>query len=190
MLIFIDSEGEPVQEFSAIYVSADGTNVLDVFHRYVQYPYPNYDYDSFSRRYIHGLDCDFLFQHGLPTEGDLVTTFLEWLEHHPYTAIYAHAPAKEKKLFAAATSASLLIRDISLRPWKDRRFESSHRKALAMKINCVPVCGVTCSAHNSVCWRAKNVKTPSAADCAKMDFLHHCSLYDCIECLFFYLQEE
>ena len=37
-MLFIDSEGEPVQEFSAIYVHNETYEILDVFHRYVVYP--------------------------------------------------------------------------------------------------------------------------------------------------------
>ena len=174
MLVFVDCEGEPVQEFSAIYASESGV-ILDVFHQHVKYPFVC-DYDFFSRRYIHGLKRDFLSRNGLCSENSLVRLFHKWLEIHPFKAIYAHAPAKECKLL------SLPINDVFLKPWKDRIHCQSHQIALSLKLNSVPICDATCAAHKTVCWKAKNICKPTVTDLAKMDFFHHCSLYDCVEC--------
>ena len=174
MLIFVDTEGEPVQEFSAIYVSESG-DIVDVFHHHVKYPFV-YDYDFFSRRYIHGLKRDFLSRKGLSCENSLIKLFHKWLDSHPFKAIYAHAPAKESKLL------SLFIDDVFLKPWKDRIHCQSHQLALSMKLNSVPLCDVTCHAHETVYWKAKDICNPTVSDLAKMDFFHHCSLYDCVEC--------
>ena len=178
MLIFVDSEGEPVQEFSAIYVDPINLKIVDVFHRYVTYPLCH-DEDVFSRRHVHGLDIDFLSTHGVSNEIELVTLFHQWLETHPYESIYGHAPAKEENLL------SLPIEDICLKPWKDRSDCASHRTALSIKMNSVPICGVTCNAHSRYCcWKAKRSLTET--DKAKMLFRHHCSLYDCVECFLFH----
>lgn len=175
MPIFIDCEGEPVQEFSAIYVNECGDQILDVFHQHVKYPFAC-DYDFFSRRHIHGLKLVFLERYGLCNETSLLTLFHKWLENHPNEAIYGHSPGKEEKLL------SLPIFDVSLKPWKDRINCHSHQLALSMKLNSVPVCNVSCAAHKRVRWKVKNVLVTSATDVAKFDFFHHCSLYDCVEC--------
>ena len=179
MIIVIDCKGEPVQEFSALYVNEKTGELVDVFHRYVQYPfYP--DVDSFSRQHVHGLDYDFLSRHGLNSENELLTLFYHWLRDHPFEQIYAHAPAKEKKLL------SLSIKDVCLKPWKDRIFYKSHQKALSMKLKHVPICNVTCHAHSSFKgWKSKDCHALSATDAAKMTFSYHCSLYDCVECALF-----
>lgn len=179
MLIIIDCEGSDlVQEFSALYVNEETHVIEDVFHHYIQYPIINGDdKDAFVRRHVHGLDCEFLLQHGLRDEEELLTLFHTWLKHHPYDAIYAHAPAKEMDFL------SLSVKDVMLKPWKDRIFTDSHKIALHMKLNCVSVNGILCRAHSAFQgWKPKKSKCLSETDCAKIAFRHHCSLYDCMEC--------
>ena len=178
MYIFLDCEGEPVQEFSAIYVDFETGVIEDVFHHHVHYPF-KCDYDYFARQHVHGLDRNFLSLYGLRSEQELLNLFHEWLKSHPFQAIYAHAPAKEVNFL------SLPVKDVCLKPWKDRIQCQSHQIALSMKLYKVPVCGVTCAAHSLVCWKPKKILSPNASDRAKMEFSYHCSLYDCIECFLF-----
>lgn len=184
MLVFVDCEGSPVQEFSAIYADELSGEIVDVFHQYVKYSSKEtYDIDKFSRHHLHGLNLEFLTLHGLRNEETLVTMFHEWLQQHPHNGIFAHAPKKEEKLL------SLKINDICLKPWKERGTCYSHVKAVSMKKQKIPICNVTCEAHGSfMSWKPKKPYCMSISDIVKMDFLHHCSLYDCIECFFFYLQ--
>ena len=182
MLIFTDSEGDPVQEFSAIYVNELSGEIVDVFHHHVIYPFAR-DKDLFSRHHVHGLNRDFLFLHGLRNEDELVKLFKEWLKFHPFDDIYAHAPAKEMKLL------SFPVRDVCLKPWKERYYCKSHKVALSMKLSHTPICGVTCYAHENVYWKSEKCRhVCNATDFAKMQFFYHCSLYDCIECFLFYCE--
>ena len=73
LLIYIDCEGTPVQEFSAIYVNKATSEIVDVFHRLVKYPFP-YDYDYFARKHVHGLDINFLSRYGMDSEEALVSS--------------------------------------------------------------------------------------------------------------------
>ena len=183
MYIYVDCEGDPVQEFSALYVNHDTCEILDVFHCHVKYPY-NHDYDWKARRCVHGLNLDFLKDHGVSDVEELKVSFFKWLESHPYQAMYAHAPTKEIDLL------NLPIRNVSLKQWKDRTSLMSHRLAISLKKNLVPICKITCTAHSSFqCWEPKRRFAWTVTDCAKMNFSHHCSLYDCIECYFFHLQK-
>ena len=174
-MIIIDCEGTPVQEFSALYVN-DATCVIEnVFHQHVHYPY-SFDYDAFARRHVHGLDFKFLRQCKLRNLGEVLDLFREWLKAYPSDKIYAHNPTKEKRLL------SLHINDVCLKPWAERACLRSHQMALNMKLNCKPVRGISCSVHSQfVKWRPKNVHSPSLTDIAKVNFRHHCSLYDCME---------
>ena len=140
---------------------------------------------GFSRRYVHGLRIPFLNRYGLCDEAEVVSVLRDWLAIHPYTSIYANAPAKEQRLLRLSTN----IHDVCLLPWKARGNCESHQVALAMKLNYVPICGTYCNAHRSVLWKAKCVHRPSATDVVKMAFPHHCSLYDCIECFFVLMYE-
>ena len=193
MLVFLDSEGEPVQEFSAILVDEDKKKIVDVFHHHVRYPVNGdsqfiIDNDSFSRQHVHGLNLDFLSTHGLESECDLIELFHKWLSnHYPIDGILAHAPHKERQLLSLP-----IIIDVGLKSWAERDFLSSHALALARKMNCTSVKGVSCKdAHSSfIGWKPKNVHAPTSGDIVKMNFSHHCSLYDCFECFLHYVYEK
>lgn len=176
MIIFIDSEGDPVQEFSALYVDSKTLNIIDVFHNFVRYPF-KIDYDSWARRHIHGLSLEFLAANGLENESVLKTKFSEWLSSHPYTVIYGHAPHKEEVFL------NVCVSDVSLLPWRLRRDLPSHRVALSLKKSASPVLSVQCAeAHSSfLSWRPSHRRAYSETDSAKMEFAHHCSFYDCVE---------
>ncbi len=182
MHVIVDCEGTPTQEFSALYVDETTCCVVDVFHHYVKYPSER-DEDFTARQYVHGLNREFLLRNGLPNEHDLVKVFHEWLAKRPYVHIYAHAPAKERELL------SLPIRDVCLKPWIERIECESHKIALAMKLNCIPVHQSYCFAHDYVKWKPKRAWNPSRTDIAKENFFHHCSLYDCFECFLYLFQK-
>lgn len=185
MLIFIDSEGDPVQEFTAIYVDEKTATIVDVFHQYVRYPF-YCDKDVFSRLHVHGLNRHYLSTYGLHGENELVNHFFKWLKTHPYSSIYAHAPAREVNLLSP-----LSVTDVHLKPWAQRTKCLSHDIALRAKLCKYPICGITCSAHaDFLAWQPKHVNTLTLTDHAKLSFSHHCSLYDCIECCIFFLYGE
>ena len=180
--IYVDSEGEPIQEFSALYVNNDTCDIVDVFHYHVKYPF-NCDFDWKARRCVHGLDLKFLSQHGISDIEELKLSFSKWLETHPYHAIFAHEPRKEREFL------NLPIQNVCLKPWAERSTELSHRLAIFFKRNYFPVLNTTCIAHTSfVSWEPKRRYAWTLTDCAKMKFSHHCSLYDCVECYLFHLQ--
>ena len=78
-----------------------------------------------------------------------------------YRSVFADAALKEKDFL------NVVVHDVQLPP------------ALSMKLNSVPTCNVTCSAHGSFsCRKPKNVYSMSSTDNAKRKFSHHCSLYD------------
>ena len=62
-IIFVDMEGTPVQELSAIEVDTTQRKkrVLDVFHAYGNYSAG----DHFARDHIHGLSEKFLLNHSI-----------------------------------------------------------------------------------------------------------------------------
>ena len=176
MIVIVDCEGNPIQEFSALYCDESVGKIHDVFHCHVRYPFET-DVDQFARSHIHGLDLNFLNKHGLCNQEQLLTKFKLWLSSHPYTFMYANAPAKEIALL------SLPIRDVKLKPWKDRVHCISHKKALREKLYQVPIFNVSCKAHRHVQWKASHKKMLSETDIAKSHFSFHCSLYDCYECM-------
>ena len=186
MRIYVDSEGTPVQEFSAIYVNEETFQIDDVFHEFVIYPCTESDEDKWARNHVHGLNLDFLAEHGLRDEGELVSSFYTWLKDHPYDMMYGNGPFTERHLL------SLPIEDVNLKPWSDRDSQISHKIAMALKLQCARICNVKCAtAHRSFRhWRPVRVYNMSAADKAKLKFRHHCSFYDCIECFLYHTRNE
>ena len=180
-IVIIDCEGEPIQEFSALYVNVDDEEIVSVFHEYVQCNVDAYDMDFWARKHIHGLNRNFLSTNGLPNQETLLSTFQHWLKSHPFERIFANGPCKEQNFL------SMKIEDVKLPQWKDRALLMSHKLALSLKKNIVPICDVTCCAHTSfVGWSPKRPHCLTPTDIVKRNFSHHCSLYDCVE-IFFYL---
>lgn len=181
-MIFLDSEGEPIQEFSALYVSEKTGEICDVFHYLVQYPsHFGHDGDRFSRRHVHGLGIDYLHRHGLKDEEELLSLLKQWLKKYPSASLFAHAPSKEINFL------NMPIEDVSLLPWKERTVLPSHQTALSFKKMNIPICDTVCNAHVSFHgWRPKRSYCLSPTDIAKCNFSHHCSLYDAFECFLFF----
>ena len=178
--IFIDSEGEPCQEFTALYADMESKSVIDIFHCHVAYPTDSYDCDWWARRYIHGLKTTYLRKNGVKNVEELVENFTVWLSTRPHDGIYAHAPRKEIDLLRMPVS------HVALLPWKERRNDPSHELAVDMKLTKKDVCGVHCNAHNvNTRWRPKNAHSLTMSDIAKINFSFHCSLYDAAEIFFF-----
>ena len=181
MYVIIDCEIEPIQEFSALYVNPVSEEIVSVFHEYVQYDVNIYDMDFWARKHIHGLNRDFLTKNGLQNQETLYLAFQGWLNSHPYEQIFANAPSKEQSFL------SIKIEDVNLPQWKDRASLMSHKLALSLKKNIVPICDVICCAHSSfVSWLPKHPHRLTPTDIVKKNFSYHCSLYDCVE-IFFYL---
>ena len=181
MFLVIDSEGSPIQEFSALHVDEKDYDVKDVFHKYVKYPlHLHGDFDGFARRHVHGLNLSFLQENGLKDEEELRTQFMSWLESHPHSKIYGHAPQKEKEFL------KMDIIDVELLPWILRGNTFSHSIAHWAKSRRIPVNGITCNAHTSFeGWKPRNPGTLTDADHQKILSGYHCSLYDCMETFLF-----
>ena len=185
-MIFIDSEGEPIQEFSALYVCPRTHEIRDVFHSFVKYPPSmSYDGDKYARVHIHGLNIAYLQRHGLDNEEELLSLFHKWLKKYPSAALFAHAPSKEK------TFLNVSIQDVCLLPWKERCMLQSHQTALTFKMENIPICDTICNAHTSFRgWKPKRTYSMTPTDVAKCNFSHHCSLYDVFECFLYFFHKQ
>lgn len=186
MQVYLDSEGTPVQEFSAIYVDPSTLLIKEVFHRYVRFPFEPFDPDMWARFHIHGLNIDYLREHGVSDEKTLVEEFKEWLSSRPHVALYAHAPSKEENLL------DLPIEDVNLLPWIQRDNDVSHKLACNLKQTNHPICDVNCrEAHFSfVRWKSSKMYANKESERIKHAFGHHCSLYDAVECFLYHTRNE
>ena len=181
-VVFIDCEGSPVQELSAIIMQWETKNIVSVYHHFAYDVYaPN---DNWARKYLHGLNLEYLYNHGFGSTEQLIEHFKLWLSEFNYVHIFGNDPRKER------SELNLDIVDIELPGWIDRSKEPYHTIANRFKELSVPIsnsnlcCGNV--AHSSYStqplWKPKNLTAV-----AKQEHGFHCSLYDCYEMYLFYL---
>ena len=187
MRVYIDLEGDPVQEMSAICVRSDWS-LYSVFHMYADLP-SDMDTDYYSRQFIHGLSREKLKECGVPSERYLLRKFSLWLNslpsHHQYI-YFANDPAKEYSFLTMLPS----IRDVCLPMWINRQKLASHQDAIIAKEQSLSICGKKCSAamHSSYSpsfRRPECSPSPTPTQLAKLEYGFHCSLYDALECYYF-----
>ena len=170
----MDCEGEPVQELSAIAMDNWSYQIVSVYHEHAKCD-PNAD--SWARKHIHGLNQQYLQDHGFSNECALLIDFKRWLAAFNVVCIFCNDPTKEKKLFP-----NLIINDILLPPWDSRVNQHYHEVTKRFKELSVPILNVRCSRyiHNQCFF-------PPYLNTAKVMFGHHCSLYDSYQLYLFYL---
>ena len=178
-IIFIDAEGESIQELSAIQISAMTRQILDVYHAHAA---PD-NSDDWSRHHIHGLNINFLKLTGFPSEDELIKNFRQWLAGKNILTMYGNDPRKER------TALNLTIHHMDRPVWTDRVQTSCYQTALAFKKNFVPILNKRCchTAH-SYYW-CYPIQRNSQTEFAKSAHGFHCSLYDCFELYLDYVTE-
>jgi len=178
-IIFIDSEGEPTQELSALEMDLKSGEIVDVFHSYA---YTNKN-DWFARKHIHGLDPLFLKQNGYENSAELFTAFQCWMKRKCHiVAMYGNAPNKEKK------ELNLDITDIGLDNWATRHTKLYHQIAVSYKKKSLAIHTQRCTAKAHSRFQSAIVRHNNVGDAVREQHGYHCSLYDCYELyLFFHL---
>ena len=172
-VIFVDTEGTPIQELSAIEIRLQDRQVIDVFHGHA-YTSQN---DDWARKRIHGLSLSFLKERGYSSEAELVSVFKSWLAPKNYLNVFSNDPRKEQK------TLSLNICDIGLPGWVERHSQPYHIVAQCFKDINLSILGKSCpsEAHSAFEGFDKSQIGSSLAMLAKERHGHHCSLYDCWE---------
>ena len=75
-IIFIDSEGDTIQELAAIEIDSKSKEIKDSYLAFAR----NETDDSFSRLHVHGLSPFYLAEHGFSCEAELIKDFQSWIE--------------------------------------------------------------------------------------------------------------
>ena len=177
--IFIDCEGDPVQELTAIEVSVSNFEILDVFHAHASAPFRTND--NWSRRNIHGLSIDFINIHGFPSEHELQAAFHVWFSKRNSVLNFANNPAKESKFL------NIKLTDVKLPVWVERRNCPAHQIALTFKKHETPIGNAACfsSIHSSYSPTKFN-DTMDERTRAQKEWGFHCSLYDAYEIYWYF----
>lgn len=172
-IVFVDSEGEPTKELSAIAMSVAHRHILDIYHAHAQ----SNSSDDWAQRHVHGLSPSYLNEHGFPDQSSLVKDFKKWLADKNVLFIWANAPNKERELLN-----TMNIGDIKFPPWIERTKLMSHQMARHFKDQSAPITSVarfaSCPkiAHNS--FQCVPLLSHSPTEYAKREYGYHCSLYD------------
>ena len=177
-IIFVDSEGIPTQELSAIEMDYNTREIVDVYHAYA---YTD-ELDWYARNHVHGLSLDYLKKYGHPCTEALHVDFKNWLRPKNVIMIYANDPNKESR------DLNLNICDIGLDKWLTRSTKPYHSVALCFKRLNIPILGTCCSAVAHSMYRGlANKRLNNCTDSAKEHHGYHCSLYDCYELYLCYI---
>ena len=182
VIIFIDCEGTPVQEFSALAMDTRDNVVIAAYHRYAYCP-P--DKDKWARKHIHGLEPKLLKEFGFSCENELFEDVNIWLSTFPnIETIYANNPLKERRFL------KLPIQDIGLPIWSERIGNPYHRipnnlkndgDYLFMELN------VYCDPDFHGQFSHHLITNPNNVNhMAKASETYHCSLCDVTELFLFY----
>ena len=179
--MFLDIEGTPAQEICAIEVDSETLGIIDVYHKFAAVD--NLSVDSHSRRYIHGLNPSFLNENGFCNESLLIRDFKQWLNHLPYSVIYANDSSHENTLLK-----NVHVTDFRLLPWIERDNRPSHKIAFQFKLLNVSIL----QENNSCFLSAHNLYETrhhfrNETDIVKSRHGHHCALYDAYELYLFYV---
>ena len=144
--MFVDSEGEPIQELSCIAFSPKHRKIVAVYHKYAACdPFA----DAWSRLHVHGLDTSYIGKCGMNDEQTLVNDFKRWLQQFDIDIIYANDARREIVKF------NLHITDISLPPWIERVKHRYHEIPQTYKNFSKPFCNIVCDdkVHSYFCFK-------------------------------------
>ena len=177
-IIFLDSEGTPTQELSALEMDYGTREIVDVFHGHAFTP----EADSFARSHIHGLHPTFLKKMGYQCPNELVDAFHNWLRNKRFVVLYGNNPGREVQ------ELQLFISDIKLDNWSTRAYKAYHEVAYYFKRHNIPICSQSCSKEAHTMYHSAYARPFNLGDAAKERHGHHCALYDCYEMYLFFIQ--
>lgn len=166
---------------SAIAMDNESREILSVYHQHADC---DPEVDSFCRKYIHGLNPEYLHRYGFRNECALVADFQRWLTKFKVVLMLANNPAKERKLLG-----NVYVEDILLPDWVHRQKALYHTVSRRFKELNLPIRNVRCDAYIHNCYVDMPRYTRGLKESEVMKLLHgrHCSLYDTYEMYLFYV---
>ena len=178
-IIFVDTEGCPIQEMSAIEMDKETEKIVDVYHEFANIPNPEVDW--YSSKYIHGLQPAFLAEYGFQNQIQLTEDFKLWLMTKSVHKLYANDPTHERGLLKP-----YVVEDLRLPIWKERVLEDYHEIAQNLKERNIPFFSTTncfLEAHSNF-----RPLTYFKNYTHKLKSAHgfHCCLYDVYELYLYY----
>ena len=180
MIIFVDSEGGPIQELSAIAMSPSKNTIVNIYHNF---GFCSSDTDVWARKHIHGLDPEILIDIAFPNESLLIKDFKTWLSQFHVINAYGN------NTFRESCKLNLSITDIGLPLWSERVKHNYHKIPNQYKLYNEPFNFLACDSERHRLYVRPNVSLCRTL-CQKAKALHgwHCSLADVFELYLFYCE--
>ena len=169
-IIFVDSEGSPFQELSALEMDFSTREIVDVFHGHAH----TTESDWFARKHIHGLNTAYLSLKGYENSKCLIDAFKDWLRPKKHCVCYGNDPKKEVE------ELNLYVVDIGLDQWIYRINKPYQQVAFYYKKHNIPILSKRCCAEAHSSYQKGYVRPFNRSDAAKERYGYHCSLYDCL----------
>lgn len=177
----MDLEGAYAEELSAIQVAAETLQIMSVFHAHAKARCK----DEWARRFIHGLNIEWLRENAeYDCEASLVEGFNRWMKGKNVLAMYANNPAKERSVLHRRYH----VHDFPLSSWERRDNKASHGIALRYTRRWVPLLNQRCCPEAHADFKGHPNYHNSERERAKQRWGVHCSLYDCAELYFAYIE--
>ena len=153
--------------------------IVSVYHEHVDC---DSEVDEWSRKYLHGLNRNYLRTHGFEEVHELVLHFQRWIKSFDVVCMYANAPDKERQLLPGRT-----IHDLLLPPWQERMRKPYHVVANRYKELRIPIVNVRCGGYIHSQYEGIRCHVQNKTQMMKLLHGFHCSLYDCYELYLYYL---
>ena len=182
MIIFIDSEGSPIQELSAIAMDVVTGHIVDVYHHFAYCPTER---DWWARRHVHGLNPLYLQHIGFESEPALVQDFRCWLRRFNVLKVIGNDARTE------AEKLNLRIYDIGLPEWSVRVLHMYHKIPNVLKTQNISFnCNARCHSdyHSYYLQPTVDFKLPPN-QLARVEHGYHCSLADVFELYYYYCEQ-
>ena len=182
MIIFIDSEGSPIQELSAIAMNVVTRRIVDVYHNYAYCPN---EQDWWARRHIHGLNPIYLMYIGFESEPALVEDFRCWLRRFNILKLIGNDAHIE------AEKLNLTIFSIGLPEWSIHVKYNYHKIPNVFKNHNISFDSkARCHSeyHSHYLQQTINFKW-SPNQLARVEHGYHCSLDDVYELYYYYCEQ-
>ena len=176
----MDSEGIPMQEFCAIIVDIDTFDILKVYHKFAYA-----SGDNWSRRNIHGLNTDYLYNFGFSNANLLVNDFRKCISDYRVVKVFENCPN------SVSYDIFHYIEDLRLPEWTTRVNQRYHILANRLKDSNCQIYNVKCNSNIHSSYRPYKTLRSCRNESERVKLQHgfHCALFDAYE-LYLYFKHD
>ena len=173
----MDSDGISIQEFCTIMVDIDNLDVLTIYHKFAYA-----SGDIWSRRNIHGLNTDYLYNFGFSNAKLLVNDFRKHISDYKVVNVFENSPN------SVSYDIFQYIEDLRLPEWTTRVNQRYHILANRLKESNCQIYNVNCNSHIHSSYKPYKTFRSCRKESERVKLQHgfHCALFDAYELYLYY----